>query len=63
MAIGGFSTSLVGCHFPSKRGNILKRFQELCYWLREELPVKEAILNGEVVALDNEGRRLRGAPS
>lgn len=46
-----------GCHFRSKRGNVLKRFQELCYWVREELPVKEAILDGEVVALDSEGRQ------
>jgi bifunctional non-homologous end joining protein LigD len=45
-----------GCWFRSKRGNILKRFQELCYWVREELPVKEVILDGEVVALDSEGR-------
>ncbi len=44
-----------GCHFRSKRGNILKRFEELCYWVREELPVEEAILDGEVVALDSEG--------
>ena len=46
-----------GCWFRSKRGNILKRFQEVCYWVREELPVKEAILDGEVVALDSEGRQ------
>jgi bifunctional non-homologous end joining protein LigD len=46
-----------GCHFLSKRGNVLKRFQELCYWVREELPVNEAILDGEVVALDSEGRQ------
>jgi bifunctional non-homologous end joining protein LigD len=46
-----------GCHFRSKRGNILKRFEQLCYWVREELPVKEAILDGEVVALDAEGRQ------
>ena len=26
-------------------------------WIREELPVKEAILDGEVVALDSEGRQ------
>jgi bifunctional non-homologous end joining protein LigD len=45
------------CHFRSKRGNILKRFEQLCYWLREELAVKEAILDGEVVALDTEGRQ------
>ena len=46
-----------GCHFRSKRGNILRRFEELCHWVREELPVKEAILDGEVVALDSEGRQ------
>jgi bifunctional non-homologous end joining protein LigD len=42
---------------PLQAGNILKRFLELCYWVREELPVKEAILDGEVVALDSEGRQ------
>ena len=46
-----------GCHFRSKRGNVLKRFEQLCYWVREELPVKEAILDGEVVAIDGEGRQ------
>jgi ATP-dependent DNA ligase len=38
-------------------GNILKQFQELAYWVREELSVKEVILDGEVVALDPEGRQ------
>jgi hypothetical protein len=46
-----------GCWFRSKRGNVLRRFQELCYWVREELPIKEAILDGEVVAVDSEGRQ------
>jgi bifunctional non-homologous end joining protein LigD len=46
-----------GCHFRSKRGNLLERFQELCYLVREQLPVKEAILDGEVVALDADGRQ------
>jgi bifunctional non-homologous end joining protein LigD len=46
-----------GCQFRSERGKILKRFEELCHWVREELPVKEAILDGEVVALDSEGRQ------
>jgi bifunctional non-homologous end joining protein LigD len=36
---------------------VLERFQELCYSVREELPVKEAILDGEVVALDGQGRQ------
>jgi bifunctional non-homologous end joining protein LigD len=46
-----------GCHFRSKRGNVLKRFEELGYRVRKELAVKEAILDGEVVALDSEGRQ------
>jgi bifunctional non-homologous end joining protein LigD len=45
------------CHFRSKRGNVLKQFEQLCHWVREELRVKEAILDGEVVALDPEGRQ------
>jgi bifunctional non-homologous end joining protein LigD len=45
-----------GCHFRSKGGNILKRFEQLCYWVRGAT-VKEAILGGEVVGLDNEGRQ------
>jgi bifunctional non-homologous end joining protein LigD len=45
------------CHFRSKRGNIIKQFEQLCYWVREELRIKEAILDGEVVALDSEGRQ------
>lgn len=45
------------CHFRSKRGNVLRRFQDLCHWVRQELPVKEAILDGEIVALDPEGRQ------
>jgi bifunctional non-homologous end joining protein LigD len=45
------------CHFRSKRRNLLNRFEELCHWVREGLPVKEAILDGEVVALDSEGRQ------
>ena len=46
-----------GCWIRSKRGNLLRRLDQLCYWVREELPVKEAILDGEVVALDREGRQ------
>lgn len=45
------------CHIRSKRGNVLRRFQDLCHWVRQELPVKEAILDGEVVALDPDGRQ------
>ena len=45
------------CLFRSKRGHVLKQFEHLCYWVREKLRVKEAILDGEVVALDSEGRQ------
>ncbi len=46
-----------GCYIRSKRGNHLKRFDELCNWVRDELPVKEAILDGEVVALNEQGQQ------
>jgi bifunctional non-homologous end joining protein LigD len=36
---------------------VLKQFAELCYWVREELRVRNVILDGEVVALDPEGRQ------
>jgi bifunctional non-homologous end joining protein LigD len=45
------------CHFRSRHGNIMTRFKELGYWVREELPAREAILDGEVVALDSDGRQ------
>ncbi|MFL5493626.1 MAG: hypothetical protein ACJ8DC_04485 [Gemmatimonadales bacterium] len=45
------------CRFRSKQGNVLTQFQELCYWVREELSVREVILDGEVVALDPQGRQ------
>jgi ATP-dependent DNA ligase len=45
------------CYFRSKRGNIMTRFQELGHRVREELPAREAILDGELVALDGDGRQ------
>jgi bifunctional non-homologous end joining protein LigD len=45
------------CYFRSKLGTVLEQFQELAYWVREELSVKEVILDGEVVALDPHGRQ------
>ena len=45
------------CYFRSKRGNVLKQFKELAYWVREELAAKEVILDGEVVAPDPQGRQ------
>ena len=45
------------CRFRSKRGNILRRFEQLCHWVRDELPERDMILDGEVVSLDEEGRQ------
>lgn len=46
-----------GCQFRSKRGNVLKQFEALCADVSEELSVKDAVLDGEVIALDVEGRQ------
>ena len=43
-------------YIRSKRGNVLRRFWELAGRVRAELGVRDAILDGEVVALDDEGR-------
>jgi ATP-dependent DNA ligase len=45
------------CYFRSKRGNVLRRFAELADRVRDTLPVREAILDGEIVALDDQGRQ------
>ena len=45
------------CRFRSKRGNQLRRFDQLCYWVREELGPRDVILDGEVVALDEQARQ------
>jgi bifunctional non-homologous end joining protein LigD len=41
--------------FYSKRGLVLKRFAGLCDEVRDELRVRDAILDGEVLALDEDG--------
>ncbi|HEX3233408.1 MAG TPA: hypothetical protein VHR41_04390 [Gemmatimonadales bacterium] len=41
----------------SKRGNILRRFSELCERVRGELKVRDVILDGEVVAINEEGHQ------
>ena len=43
--------------FRSKRGNVLRRFEQPCYWVRGELVERDVILDGEVIALDPEGRQ------
>jgi bifunctional non-homologous end joining protein LigD len=44
------------CSIYSKRGNRFSRFEELRRRLCAELPRREVILDGEVVAIDDEGR-------
>ena len=43
--------------FRSKRGNVLRRFGELAQRFRAELTVRNAILDGEVVCLDDAATR------
>ena len=45
-----------GCTLYSKRGNAMRRFQDLAEQLRAELPRREVILDGEIIAIDDEGR-------
>ena len=43
------------CGFYSKRGLVLKQFAGLCEEVRDQLRVREAILDGEVIAFNDEG--------
>jgi bifunctional non-homologous end joining protein LigD len=45
-----------GCTIYSKRGNRFSRFDELRRGLCAELPRIEVILDGEIIAIDDEGR-------
>jgi bifunctional non-homologous end joining protein LigD len=44
------------CVLRSKRGNVMQRFGELAREVAAELPRHDVILDGEIVALDDEGR-------
>jgi bifunctional non-homologous end joining protein LigD len=46
------------CWFRSKRGNTMARFQKLAEQVRDELQVRSAILDGEIVSLDEDGRQI-----
>ena len=43
-------------YIRSKRGNVLRRFRELAGRVRAEVGVRDAILDGEVVALNDDGQ-------
>jgi bifunctional non-homologous end joining protein LigD len=45
-----------GCRLISRRGNEMKRFSDLAACIAKELKVKDAVLDGEIVALDGTGR-------
>jgi bifunctional non-homologous end joining protein LigD len=46
-----------GCTLHSKRGNLMmRRFQDLAEQVRAGLPGREVILDGEIIAIDEEGR-------
>jgi|1186.fasta_scaffold173554_1 bifunctional non-homologous end joining protein LigD len=45
-----------GCSLYSKRGNLMSRFAGLARQVAAELGVRELILDGEIVSLDDEGR-------
>jgi bifunctional non-homologous end joining protein LigD len=44
------------CRLISRRGNVMKRFNDLSASIAKELKVTDAILDGEIVALDGTGR-------
>jgi bifunctional non-homologous end joining protein LigD len=44
------------CRLISRRGNEMKRFADLAACIAKELKVKDAVLDGEIVALDGDGR-------
>jgi bifunctional non-homologous end joining protein LigD len=44
------------CYIRAKRGNVLSRFRDLALAVAAELHARDAIFDGEVVALDDEGR-------
>jgi bifunctional non-homologous end joining protein LigD len=43
------------CRLISRRGNQLKRFDELCRSISAELRAQDAVIDGEVVALNQSG--------
>jgi ATP-dependent DNA ligase len=44
-----------GCRLISRRGNVMKRFNDLSTSVAKDLKVTDAILDGEIVALDSGG--------
>jgi bifunctional non-homologous end joining protein LigD len=53
---GMLSVTPQGCVFHSKRGNQMRRFQGLAWEVGEHLKVRDVVLDGEIIALDDDGR-------
>jgi bifunctional non-homologous end joining protein LigD len=45
-----------GCVFHSKRGNPMRRFEDLARDVGEQLDLRDVVLDGEIIALDDDGR-------
>lgn len=45
------------CRLISRRGNQFKRFDDLCRAIRKAIKVRNAVIDGQVVALDQSGMR------
>src|SRR4030095_8829782 len=43
------------CRFVSRKGNEMRRFEDLCAAIGKTLKAKSAVLDGEIVALDESG--------
>jgi bifunctional non-homologous end joining protein LigD len=46
------------CRLVSRNGNVFRRFNELAQWLGEHLRVESAVLDGEIVCIDANGRSV-----
>jgi bifunctional non-homologous end joining protein LigD len=43
------------CRFVSRKGNEMKRFEDLSAAIRKQIKIKTAVLDGEIVAMDESG--------
>ena len=46
------------CRLVSRKDNTYQSFTDLCAWIRQHLKDKDAILDGEMVCLDESGRSV-----
>jgi bifunctional non-homologous end joining protein LigD len=53
---GMLSVTRQGSVFHSKRGNPMRRFEDLARQVAEQLDLRDGVLDGEIIALDDDGR-------